>query len=202
MTVMNWWEQCVSTNLSKVSFLANLALRLFLAPIFIMAGSKKIANIDSTIAWFGNHEWGLGLPFPEILGWSVALLEYAGGFLILLGLATRVIALLLFVTMIVAAFTAHWANGWQMIADPSWFGVNDRVAESVAKLAKARDILRDHGNYRWLTSSGTIVILNNGIETAINYAVMLLALAKLGAGRWISIDYWIKKGLARKDEVS
>jgi hypothetical protein len=89
-----------------------------------------------------------------------------------------------------------------MIADPSWFGVNDRVAESAQKLAKARDILRDHGNYRWLTSSGTIVILNNGIETAINYAVMLLALVKLGAGRWISIDYWIKQGLVRKDEVS
>ncbi|WP_298634878.1 DoxX family protein [uncultured Umboniibacter sp.] len=167
-----------------------------------MAGSKKLNNIDSTIAWFGNHDWGLGLPFPELLGWSVALLEFAGGFLILFGLATRVIALLLFVTMIVAAFTAHWANGWQMIADPSWFGVNERVAESAEKLTRAKDILRDHGNYGWLTSSGAIVILNNGIETAINYAVMLLALAKLGAGRWVSIDYWIERTLVRKVEAS
>ena len=202
MNLMNWWEQSLSTSFSKVSFLANLALRMFLAPIFIMAGSKKLANIDSTIVWFGNHDWGLGLPFPELLGWSVALLEYVGGFLILFGLATRVIALLLFVTMIVAAFTAHWVNGWQMIADPSWFGVNERVVESAEKLSRAKDILRDNGNYRWLTSSGSIVILNNGIETAINYAVMLLALAKLGAGRWVSIDYWIKQSLVRKVEAS
>ncbi|RMA79956.1 DoxX family protein [Umboniibacter marinipuniceus] len=202
MKLITTLKQTISPRLASASFLANLALRLFLAPIFIMAGSKKLANIDNTIAWFANDDWGLGLPFPELLGWSVALLEFVGGFLILFGLATRLIALLLFFTMIVAAFTAHWANGWQMIADPSWFGVNERVAESAAKLSKAKEILQQHGNYRWLSSSGSIVILNNGIETAINYAVMLLALAKLGGGRWISIDFWIKRRVGNKVDAS
>ncbi|MDP7658904.1 MAG: hypothetical protein QGF77_03055 [Candidatus Thalassarchaeaceae archaeon] len=42
-------------------------------------------------------------------------------------------------------------------------------------------------------SSGPVVILNNGIEFAITYFVMLLSLFFTGAGRFVSIDYWIAK---------
>ena len=34
------------------------------------------------------------------------------------------------------------------------------------------------------------MVLNNGIEFATTYFVMLLALFYLGAGRWVSVDYW------------
>jgi len=176
---------------SRIDYLPALALRCFLAPVFIMAGWKKLNAIEATAAWFGNDQWGLGLPFPELLTWLVALTEFFGGIALIVGLGVRVVALILFVTMVVAGYTAHWANGWQMIADPSWFGINDRVVESAEKLARAKAILREHGNYRWLTSSGSLVILNNGIETAASYAVMCLGLVKLGAGRFLSIDYWL-----------
>ncbi len=43
-----------------LDFLAPLALRLYLFPVFWMAGSKKFANFSSTADWFGNEEWGLG----------------------------------------------------------------------------------------------------------------------------------------------
>jgi uncharacterized membrane protein YphA (DoxX/SURF4 family) len=35
------------------------------------------------------------------------------------------------------------------------------------------------------------VILNNGIEFAATYFVMLLSLFFTGAGRFFSLDYWI-----------
>ena len=48
-----------------VDFLAPLALRLYLVPIFWMAGTQKLAAIDPTIEWFGNPDWGLGLPIQR-----------------------------------------------------------------------------------------------------------------------------------------
>lgn len=57
----------------RADFLAPLALRLYLAPVFWMAGSQKLADMPATIEWFGNPDWGLGLPFPELLAWLAAL---------------------------------------------------------------------------------------------------------------------------------
>ena len=53
--------------LSTIDFLAPLAQRLHLAPIFWMAGSSKLSDMGSTIAWFGNPDWGLGLPLPALM---------------------------------------------------------------------------------------------------------------------------------------
>jgi len=178
------------SNLQVIDFIPSLALRLFLAPVFILAGSKKLAAMDSTIAWFANPDWGLGLPAPELLAWLATLTEYFGGYMLLFGVAVRLVSIPLLVTMIVAAITVHLEHGWQMVADPNWFGANERVLESANKLARAKSILQENGNYQWLTSSGNFVVLNNGIETAVTYAVMLLALLKLGPGRYVSVDYW------------
>lgn len=70
-----------------------------------------------------------------------------------------------------------------------------QVLASAEKLDKAREILQNYGNYDWLTSSGSFVILNNGIEFAATYMIMLLALLVLGGGRYFSLDYWIKSKL-------
>ena len=72
------------------------------------------------------------------------------------------------------------------------FGVV-RVIEAVEKKQRIIAILREHGNYRWLTSSGPVTILNNGIEFAITYFLMLLSLFFTGGGRYISIDYWLTR---------
>ena len=86
----------------RADFLAPLALRLYLAPVFWMAGSQKLADMPATIEWFGNPDWGLGLPFPELLAWLAALSEAGGAVLLLCGLAVRWISLPLMVTMLVA----------------------------------------------------------------------------------------------------
>jgi len=168
-------------------FLAPLALRLYLVPIFWMASNNKWnpfakdSSLDSVIDWFGNADWGLGLPYPEILAYLAWGAEYFGAILLLLGLAVRWISIPLMITMIVAAVTVHWENGWLAIAEPS------------AQLEMARSILQEHGNYEWLTENGSFVILNNGIEFAATYFIMLMTLFFIGGGRYLSIDYWLAR---------
>ena len=172
---------------------APLALRIYLAPVLMQAGYNKLAHFEDTVAWFANPDWGLGLPMPAVMAGLAAGTEFFGAILLLLGLATRLISIPLMVTMLVAALTVHWPNGWLAIADGSSWLANDRVLEAGDKLIKAKELLQEHGNYDWLTSSGNFAVLNNGIEFAITYFIMLLALFTLGGGRYTSLDYFIAK---------
>lgn len=191
---------CYPKILQRISVadgLAPLLLRLYLVPVFWMAGSHKLAAFDDTVAWFGNADWGLGLPFPWLLAALATATELGGAILLLLGLGTRLIALPLMVTMLVAIFAVHWEYGWQAIADVGAPFANARVEAAADKLAAAKSILREHGNYDWLTSSGSLVVLNNGIEFAVTYFVMLLTLLFSGGGRFVSLDYWLARRLQR-----
>lgn len=178
--------------------IAPLALRLYLAPVLMQAGYNKLSHFSDTAAWFGNPDWGLGLPFPEVMVVLAAGTEFVGGGLLILGLATRLIAIPLSITMLVAAFAVHWDNGWLAIADASSWLANDKVLASAEKLERAKELLQQNGNYEWLTSSGNFVVLNNGIEFAVTYLFMLMALVFMGGGRYTSLDYYIakKNGLA------
>ena len=167
-----------------VDFLAPLALRLYLVPVFWMAGTSKLGSMEDTIAWFGNPDWGLGLPFPALMAYLAAYTEAVGAVLLALGLATRWISIPLMVTMLVAASAVHWENGWYAIAQSA-------DPEVASRLNRAREILQENGNYNWLTENGGFVILNNGIEFSITYLVMLLALLFSGGGRFVSVDYWL-----------
>ena len=172
---------------------AALSLRLFLVPVFWMAGSNKLAHFADTVEWFGNPDWGLGLPFPTLMATLATSAELGGAILLALGLFTRLISIPLIITMLVAILTVHLPNGWQAIADAHAPFANAQVLASTEKLEKAREILQNYGNYDWLTSSGSFVILNNGIEFAATYLIMLLALVVLGGGRYFSADYWLNQ---------
>jgi len=54
-------------------------------------------------------------------------------------------------------------------------------------------LLREHGNYEWLTEFGSVVISNNGIEFAATYGMMCFVLFFSGGGRYVSADYWIAR---------
>lgn len=180
-----------------IDFLAPLALRLYLAPVFWVAANNKWNPLDSesslqnTIDWFANPDWGLGLPFPEIMAYLAWGAEYFGAIFLILGLAVRWISIPLMVTMIVAATTVHWHNGWQAIHDRMSPFASPEVGEAMERLSRAKSILQEHGNYSWLTEHGNFVISNNGIEFAATYFVMLLVLFFYGAGKYLSLDYWI-----------
>ena len=177
----------------SVDFIAPLLLRLYLIPIFWMAGTKKFAAYEDTVAWFGNPDWGLGLPMPELMVILAAGSEVLGAILLTLGLAVRWISIPLMVTMVVAAVSSHLHNGWLAIAEASGVFATERTMAAAERLDRAKDILRDHGNYDWLTEYGNFVVLNNGIEFAATYFVMLVALFFMGAGRYFSMDYWIRR---------
>ncbi|ANO51696.1 HvfX family Cu-binding RiPP maturation protein [Woeseia oceani] len=170
-----------------VDFLGPLALRLYLVPVFWVAGTNKLAGMDNVIAWFGNANWGLGLPFPTLMAYLAVGAEVGGAIALLLGLATRWFAIPLMVTMLVAAFKVHWVNGWQAVADAQSPFPGAGIDGAMQRLDKAKDLLREYGNYDWLTESGNFVVSNNGIEWAITYFVMLLALFFIGAGK-LSLD--------------
>lgn len=183
----------------SIDFLGPLALRLYLVPVFWMAGTHKLAGFDGIVEWFGNSEWGLGLPFPLLMAVLATGTEIIGAICLAAGFAVRYLAIPLIFTMVVAIVSVHGEFGWQAIADPGAPFANERVMESADKLARAKSVLKEHGNYDWLTSSGNFVVLNNGIEFAMTYLVMLLMLFFSGAGRVVSLDYWIAKRFRNKE---
>jgi putative oxidoreductase len=180
-------------QVSFLEFLAPLLLRLYLAPVFWMAGTKKFVNFTETAEWFGNAEWGLGLPAPYVLVFLVALFETLGALFLLFGFATRLMTLPLMAIMVVAAITTHWSNGWLAIATGNGIFATDRTAGAIERLEKAKEILQSQGDYQWLTENGSLMVLNNGIEFAATYFVMLLVLFFMGGGRFVSVDYWLAR---------
>lgn len=202
--MMSWIQkqyqtyQSILQRIRLLDGLAPLLFRLYLAPMMMQAGWNKIIGFENTTAWFGNSEWGLGLPFPELLAALAAGTEFFGGILLLLGFATRLITIPLMITMLVAALAVHWENGWLAISDASSWLPNERVMEAQDRLQAGRSILQEHGHYDWLTGRGSFVILNNGIEFAATYFVMLLSLFFTGGGRYTSIDFYIDKKIQSK----
>ena len=181
-----------------------LLLRVYLAPVMIQAGWNKASSFDSIVDWFGNDDYGLGLPMPLVMAFLATAAELVGGVLLLLGALTRLVSIPLMVTMIVAMVSVHAKNGWLAIADASsWLAdgtilLNENIMAAPEKLAAAKSLLQEHGHYDWLTSSGNFVVLNNGIEFAATYFIMLLVLFIYGGGRFFSVDYYVNKAMGSK----
>ena len=89
--------------MSKINILNNkdlalLLLRIGVGVIFIVAGWGKITGMEGTQNFFGN----IGIPLPELMAWVVALIEFLGGILILIGYKVQIPAILLAIIMLVA----------------------------------------------------------------------------------------------------
>lgn len=195
----------------------SLLLRLILAPVLINAGWVKITGRN----WFASQLDSFPFPFnvlpPDFSWWLAAGAEFGGGIALLFGLCTRIVCIPLAVTMFVAAYAVHLDNGWAVIApsnppavcregaSPGFIEraircrqVNARTLQASERLAEAKAILREHGDYRHLSRGGAFVKLNNGIEFAAMYMCMLFALMLIGGGRYFSLDYYLKFALRRQ----
>ncbi len=196
--ILNCLQSLLERIIRPLDFLAPLALRIYLAPIFILAGSNKLKHAEDLGPYFES----LGIPAPELMVYVAALTELLGGIALLAGLAVRWAAIPLMFTMVVAATTAHWDNGWHVLPETEltvpWEWRTDLIEEANTRKEAARGLLKEHGNYTWLTEAGGITILKNGIEFAATYFIMLLALLFLGAGRYFSADYWIARAWRHK----
>lgn len=183
-------QEAIGTYGRHIDGLAPLAMRLYLFFPLWMAGTQKLASMQNTIEWFGNSEWGLGLPAPWLMAQLAAYAETVGASLLLLGFATRWACVPLIITMLVAIIAVHWDNGWAAIADSS-------APEIARRLGATTEILREHGDYDWLTEKGSLVILNNGTELAVTYLIMLVTLLFTGGGRYLSLDWYLGRVLYR-----
>lgn len=170
-----------------LDFLGPLALRLYLAPIFWMAGMNKFMHMENTIAWFGNTEWGLGLPLPTLMVYLATFTELIGAIFLVLGIGVRFISIPLMVTMLVAAVSVHLENGWLAIASQD--------SEAAERLVSFLAWLKNNypSRHDFITELGSPVILNNGVEFAVTYLAMLISLFFTGSGRFLSIDYWVNR---------
>lgn len=212
-----WLYHQVFSRVEHLDGVASLLLRLILAPVLIGAGWTKINGTN----WFASRLDDFPFPFnvlpPDLSWWLAAVTEFGGGIALLLGLGTRIVAIPLAVTMFVAAYAVHLDNGWAAIApsrpaaaclegaDAGFLEraikcqkVNERTLEAAKRLAEAKALLREHGDYRYLNGSGALVKLNNGIEFAAIYMAMLVALIIIGGGRYFSLDHYLKFALRRQ----
>ncbi len=192
------WAVSGLDKLKVADFIMPLLIRLYLAPVMWMAGANKFSGFSNTVEWFGNEEWGLGLPLPYLLVFLVASAEILGAILLFFGAGVRLISVPLMAIMLVAALTVHWKNGWLAIATGDGLFATERTVGAIERLDRAKGILQDYGNYSWLTENGGFVVLNNGIEFAATYFIMLLTLFFVGGGRYVSADYWIKRRFMEK----
>ena len=88
-----------------------LLLRIAVGLIFIIAGWGKLTGIEGTAQFFGS----IGIPLATFSAWLVAIVEFFGGIMVLLGFFTRIPALLLAIIMVVAILTTKLGGEWDPV---------------------------------------------------------------------------------------
>jgi putative oxidoreductase len=86
----------------KVSWIGPLLVRLVLAVVFIESGYGKLTSLGKVTEFFAS----LHIPAPHLNAIIASATEFFGGIAILLGLLTRLAALPMAFTMVIAILTA------------------------------------------------------------------------------------------------
>ena len=81
--------------------LALLLLRIVVGVIFVLAGWGKLTGIEGVQGFFAD----IGIPLAGLMAWVVALVEFAGGLMVLVGVWIRYPSILLAFIMVVAILT-------------------------------------------------------------------------------------------------
>ncbi|HRJ51163.1 MAG TPA: DoxX family protein [Candidatus Thiothrix moscowensis] len=166
-------------------FLAPLAIRLFLAPMFWISGVKRLGLFSSSdfviynpLTWVNTEAFqqsvasmsntlfsGMGAETLVILLGSI---EIAAAILLVLGFAVRWVVLALMFVVVVLGLLSMGEAGF---------------------LNTMQQLVMSHG-YTNMT--------NNLTEVYLVYFIMLLALFFMGAGRWFSLDWYIYRSFMQR----
>ena len=90
------------TSSKPIQFVGPLLARITIGAVFVSSGWGKLHNLERVTEFFGD----LGIPAPAFNAVFVSYTELVCGALVLFGLATRLAALPLIGTMVVAIITA------------------------------------------------------------------------------------------------
>lgn len=171
--------------LRGLDFLAPLALRLYLAPMFWVSGATKLGLFSSPdFVWYNPLTWinmdavqtassafssdifaGFAANFLTI---SIAGLEIVGAILLILGFAVRWITIPL---MFIVGLVGFIALKGQALLDA---GMN------------------------FISSHGYTTMANSDFEVTIATLIMLFTLFFIGAGRFLSLDWFIAHSYHKK----
>jgi putative oxidoreductase len=91
---------------SVFAWAAPLLMRIVVGYVFMLTGWAKLNNLPQMIQNF--TEWGV--PFPHILTPFASAVECFGGVMLMLGLFTRIPAVMLAFVMVVAIKVAKWGD--------------------------------------------------------------------------------------------
>jgi putative oxidoreductase len=93
--------------MSRAHWISTLC-RVFCGIVFIVHGTPKIMNLEATTGMFE------GMGFPGWMAVPIALLEFFGGILLVVGFLTRILAATFIVEMIVAGIKVHLPHGFDV----------------------------------------------------------------------------------------
>lgn len=110
------YQVIIALGVSLQSFIL-LALRLYWGFLFFQSGLGKLANIEGVSTFFST----LNIPFPVLNAYLAASIECLGGLCLMLGFASRLVAIPLIVTMLVAYATAHSESVRHIFENPQAF---------------------------------------------------------------------------------
>ncbi len=90
MGILIWCQRSFDKIRTAIDFVGPLLLRLYLVPVFFIAASNKwdpfaengtfnpAEGLKDVASWFGNPDWGLGLPAPLLMACLAWAAEYLG----------------------------------------------------------------------------------------------------------------------------
>ena len=102
----------LSTASARQLNLGLTILRVITGVIFMAHGGQKlfVYGLDGVAAAFSQ----IGVPFAQVVGPFIGVLELVGGFALIIGLLTRIASLGLAATMVGAISLVHLAGGFFM----------------------------------------------------------------------------------------
>ncbi len=166
-------------------FLAPLAIRLFLAPMFWVSGVKHLGLFSSSdfviynpLTWVNTEAFqqsaaamsntlfsGMGAETLLIL---LGTIEIVAAILLVLGFAVRWVVLALMFVVVVLGLMSMGDAGF---------------------LTTMQQLVMSHGYTN---------MANNQTEVYLVYFILLLALFFMGAGRWFSLDWYVYRGFMKR----
>jgi len=173
--------------LRGLDFLPSLLLRLFLAPMLWLSGSKKLGLfVEGDINWLFPMTWfdsatyeasvkvlsTTPMPVPEVMNGVMGGIEVIAAFLLVIGFAVRWISLPL---LALIGFTVLLALGEGNIVTAS------------------ENMLMTHA----YNSDATI----DHLTVRVMYFLMVLSLFFMGAGRFFSVDWFLYRKLQRSIDL-